>query len=47
MIQMNLFTNRLTDLESELRISYQVWNGTGGGIDRELGINVYTLPHLI
>ena len=47
MIQMNSFTNRLTDLESELMVSCQVWKGSGGGADWELGIDVYTLPYLI
>ena len=47
MIPMNLFTNRLTGLESELMVSYQVWKGSGGGIDWEFGIDVYTLLYLI
>ena len=47
MIQMNFFTNRLTDLESELMVSCQVWKGSGAGADWELGIVVYTLPYLI
>ena len=47
MIQMNSFTNRLTDLESELMVSCQVWKGSGGRADWELGIDVYTLPYLI
>ena len=47
MIQMNLFTNRLTNLESELMVSCQVWKGSGGGIGWEFGIDVYALLYLI
>ena len=46
LIQMNLLQNRnrLTDLENELMVTRG--EGWEGGIDREFGIDMYTLLYL-
>ena len=41
---MNLFTNRLLDLENEFIVTRE--EGWGEGIVREFGIEVYTLLYL-
>ena len=41
---MNLFTNRLLDLENEFIVTRE--EGWGEGIVREFGIDMYTLMYL-
>ena len=38
--------NRLTDLENELMVTRQEWEGWREGIVREFGIHMYTLLSL-
>ena len=38
--------NRLTDLENELMVTRQEWEGWREGIVREFGIDMYTLLYL-